>query len=165
MCPRMLTGRSLSKRFRKNQKRLNERIGTYLKEQTPEQVHDLRTATRKLLAVIELLPKSIRSSKRIRKFSERIEELISLNAKVRDLDIIISRAAARKTDPEYAKLVKSLEGARRSALKPAIEFASSIQEVKQPSTHGNDFSNAEARKRFTKLTRRLNSKISKRLPV
>ena len=161
----MLTGRSLSKRFRKNQRRLNDRIVAYLKEQTPEKVHDLRTATRRLSATIELLPKNVRDTQRIRKYLERIQKLISLNAKVRDLDIIIPRAVARKNDPEYARLAKNLENARRLALKPALEFASSIEDAKQPSIRAKNLSNADAQKRFNKITRRLNSRISKRLPI
>ena len=161
----MLTGRSLSKRFRKNQRRLNDRVIAYLKDQTPEQVHDLRTATRRLSATIELLPRNVRDTKRIRKYSEKIQKLISLNAKARDLDIIISRAIARKSDPEYARLVKKLENARRAALKPAIEFASSMRVAKQPWIRGKTLSNTDTRKRFNKMTKRLNSRISKRLPV
>lgn len=161
----MLTGRSLSKRLRKNQMRVNDRIAAYLKEQTPEHVHDLRTATRKLSANIDLLPKNVRGSKQTRKYSETIQKLISLNAKVRDLDIIISRATAKKNDPEFTKLAKDLENARRSALKPAVAFASLMREAKQPSIRGKDLSNADVRKRFTKITKRLISRISRRLPV
>ena len=161
----MLTGRSLSKRFRKNQRRLNNRIIAYLKEQTPEQVHDLRTATRRLSATIELLPKNVRDTKRIRKHSQKIQKLISLNAKARDLDIIISRAIARKSDHEYARLAKKLENARGVALKPAIEFAASMTEAKQPSIRGKTLSNTDTQKRFNKIAKRLNSRITKRLPA
>ena len=144
---------------------MNDRIASYLKEPTPEHVHDIRTATRRLFATIELLPKDIRETKRIRKYSERIQKLISLNAKTRDLDIIIPRATARKNDPEYAKLAKKLENSRRSALKPAIEFASSMKETRQPSIRGKKLSSYDAQKRFNKISKRLNSRISKRLPV
>lgn len=161
----MLTGRSLSKRYRKTQRRLNDRISAYLKEQAPDQVHDLRTVTRRLLAVIELLPKSVRTSKRIRKYSEKAQKLISLNARVRDLDIIIARAAARKSDPEYTKFAKKLENTRKSALKPALKFASSFEDTKQPMVRGKDVSNIDARKRYNKITRRLSSRISNRLPM
>lgn len=144
---------------------MNDRTIAYLKKQMPEQVHDLRTATRRLSATIELLPKNVRDTKRFRKYSERIQNLISLNAKVRDLDIIISRAAARKNDPEYAKLTKKFENARRTALKPALEFASTMGKTKQPSIRGRDLSSLDARKRFNKITNRLSSRITKRLPV
>lgn len=161
----MINGRSLTKRYRKTQKRLNDRINAYLKEQAPDQVHDLRTATRRLLAVIELLPKSVRTAKRTRKYSEKSRKLISLNARVRDLDIIIARAAARTNIPEYAKFAKKLEKARKSALKPALEFASSFEDTKQPTVRGKNLSDTDVRKRFNKIARRLSSRISKRLPV
>ena len=161
----MLTGSSLPKRYRKTQRRLNDRVSAYLKEQSPDHVHDLRTTTRRLLTLIELLPKSVRTAKRFRKYSERTQKLISLNARVRDLDIIIARAAARQNDPEYAKFAKKLENSRKSALKPAREFAASFEDTKQPTLHGKDVSNIDPRKRFNKIARRLSSRISKRLSI
>jgi len=111
------------------------------------------------------LPKSVRSEKQVRKYSSRIQKLISLNANVRDIDIIITRVAARKSDPEYAKLAKTLENSRKTALKPAVEFVSSFGESKQPSVRVRELSNIDVRKRYNKITKRLSSTISKRLPV
>jgi len=136
-----------------------------LRDQTPERVHDLRTAARRLLAVIELLPKSVRNEKRVRKYSIRIQKLINVNAKVRDLDIIITRVALRKNVFEYAKLAKTLENTRQTSLKPVVDSVSSFSESKQPSVHARDLSNADARKRYNKTTKRLSSTISKRLPI
>lgn len=161
----MITRRLLMKRLRKNQERSNDRIGAYVKRPTPENVHDLRTAARRLLATIQLLPKNVRKDKRTKTFSEKYARLISLNAKVRDLDIIISRAIARQSDSQYAKLAKNLADRRKSALKSAIQYASSMNRNEKLSLRKKALSDTSVRKRFDKTAKRLKSRIAKRLPV
>ena len=161
----MITRRLLMKQFRKNQERSNDRLGAYVKNPTSERVHDLRTAGRRLLATIQLLPKNARNDKRVRKFSEKYARLVSLNAGIRDLDVIISRAAARGSDPEYAKLVKNLTNRRKSALKSALQYASSMKGSEKLFLRREDLSNASVRKRVDKIAKRLKSRIAERLPI
>ena len=161
----VINRRTYHKDLDKIQRSVNKRVRGYLKDQSADNVHDLRTAVRRLLACIKLLPGTTRRAKKTAKYVARYEKLLRLNAKVRDLDIIISRVAARSSDSGYAEFAKSLEDSRKAAAKPAIQSASSIGSARSLSIDEDEIPNLSLRGRFDKITKRLEAKIEKRLPL
>lgn len=161
----MINRRLYHKSLDKMQRSVNKRVRSYMKDQNADNVHDLRTAVRRLLTCIKLLPGSIRRAKKTGKYVARYEILLRLNAKVRDLDIILSRAAARSNDSGYAEFAKSLSDSRKAAAQPAVHFASSLGSARSLSIDENDIPNITLRRRFDKITKRLEAKIGKRLPL
>lgn len=161
----MISRSAYIKKFSKTQKTMGKKLRAYLAEQSEKNVHDLRTAGRRVLASIRLLPKSVRDKKGTRKYARQFEKLISLNAKVRDLDLVLSRVSTRDQNPESSQLSKSLGKAREESLKPAVEFASAIRPKSGLAIRTVDLSNKSLSKRFNKITDTLKSKIEERLPV
>ena len=58
------------------------------------------------MTTANILPKKIRGEKESKRYLESPEKLLRLNAKVRDIDIILSKLPHHRDDSEYAKLAK-----------------------------------------------------------
>jgi len=63
----------------------------------------LRIAMRRTRLCIELLPKKIRKAKATRTFLTSLDESSKANARVRDLDIILSKISTYKQDPSNGR--------------------------------------------------------------
>ncbi len=161
----MITPRSYAQSLSKSEKNLSDRVKAYLKEPNEENVHDLRVSIRRLLTAASILPKKIRGQKQSKKHLEGYEKLFKLNAKARDLDIILSKLPPHEDDPVYAKIVKQLNEARESAVKKAQRYASSIKEKKNPSVSTEDLSGSAIQKRFKKTASSLSKRLKKHLRI
>ena len=163
--PRLITPRSYAEKFAKSEIDLSKRLGNYLKNADEENVHDLRTSIRRFLARSELLPRSIRAKGKWKKSLKDYGKLLRLNAEVRDLDIILSKLSVDKPNMASNSLVDDLNKARKSNLKRARRFASSVKNPQSLSIQAKDISSSTLRRRFSKLVERLVGKVEKRLPV
>src|SRR5215831_11618634 len=72
----------------RNIQRVNNKLDDYLKDPNEEQIHDIRTAVRRLRASNQTLPKTLRNKNELEEFVAKSKELFSLNSKIRDYDII-----------------------------------------------------------------------------
>jgi CHAD domain-containing protein len=160
----LITPRSFAKKLSKSEDMVAKRLKAYLKEPNEVNVHDLRTSIRRLLATADILPKKMRK-KDTKKYLASYKRLLRLNAKVRDLDIVISKLSEFKDDPANKQLLKDLRKSRESELKKASRFASSIEDEKGFSLRASDLSGGALRKRFNKSEDGLAAKIEERLPI
>ena len=161
----MITRDSFAKEYDKFVKALTRRVKAYLRDPNTENVHRLRTATRRLQAAFALLPKTTRKQNKAQKAMSRIRELMKVNASVRDQDIILSKLSMYKENPRYERLIEDLRKSRKSHLEQAKELALSVQKNPGPRVKPRDLSEPVLRRRYDKVVRKLGSKITSELPL
>ena len=71
-----------------NVKRVDDRLNDYINDSNENNIHDIRTATRRLDASYRSLPKKIRRKNKISKYMTTSKRLFKVNSQVRDRDII-----------------------------------------------------------------------------
>lgn len=147
----MITRDSFAKEYDKFAKALTRRVKAYLRDPNAENVHRLRTSTRRLQAAFALLPKSSRKQAKAQKAMARIKELMKVNASVRDQDIILSKLSTYKQNPTYERLVEDLRKSRKSHLEQAKELAFSVQKNPGPRIKPRDLSEPTLQKRHDKV--------------
>jgi CHAD domain-containing protein len=150
---------------RRTRKAFSKRIRAYLKDPSPDNVHDLRTAARRTRACLQLLPRNPRRRRRIREYSSTLKELIRVNAGVRDADIIVSKISQRKDASTYQQLTSQLGKMRATDLKLAISYVSSVENPPRGLVQTEDLSDELLQERFDRVTRKLEDRIRERLPV
>jgi CHAD domain-containing protein len=161
----MITPSSYSETLSRSEKVVLDKIKAYLKEPSEENVHDLRTSIRRLLTMANILPKKMRGQKASKKHLESYEKLLRLNAKVRDVDIVLSKLSHHGDDPAYAKLAEQLNNIREASIKKARGFASSIGDKADLSIHTKGLSAPLIQKRFKKTANALAKKLKKHLRI
>lgn len=161
----MITAQTYETKLKRARKVLSKRIVAFVEIQSPENVHDLRTASRRVLACIQLLPGDLRKKKRMRKSAARLKELVRRNAAVRDVDIIASKVSSHPDGPLHQELVRRLGDQRLKNMEPSFSLALSMKGTKGPSIKLEDLSDEQLQRRFDKMNRKLESKIRERLPV
>ncbi len=161
----MITRDSFAKEYDKFAKALTRRVKAYLRDPNAENVHRLRTATRRLQAAFALLPKATRNENKAQKTMARIKELMKVNASVRDQDIILSKLSMYKQSTTYERLTESLRKSRKSHLEQAKELALAVQKDPGPRVKPRDLSDPILQRRYNKVVRKLASKITSELPL
>src|SRR5215469_7032710 len=86
-----LTPRHFVTKMEENVKRVDDRLDDYIKDSNENNIHDIRTATRRLDASYMSLPKKIRRKTKIRKFVTTSKQLFKVNSQIRDCDIICEK--------------------------------------------------------------------------
>ncbi|HVH16423.1 MAG TPA: CHAD domain-containing protein [Candidatus Angelobacter sp.] len=161
----MITPQSYAHSLSKSEKLVSDNVKAYLKEPSEDNVHDLRTSIRRLLTTANILPKKIRCEKDSRRYLESHEKLLSLNAKVRDIDIILSKLPHHGDDPAYAKLAKQLQKMRESSLKKTQRFAESINDKTNLPIETRKLSERIIQKRFKETAKAFTETLKERLHV
>ena len=146
-------------------KALTRRVKAYLRDPNAENVHRLRTATRRLQAAFALLPKTSREQGKAQKAMVRIKKLMKVNASVRDQDIILSKLSMYKQNPAFERLIGDLRKSRKFHLEQAKELALSVQKNPELRVKPRDLSDTALQKRYNKVVRKLGSKITSELPL
>jgi CHAD domain-containing protein len=161
----LITPDSFAKEYDKFAKALIRRVKAYLRDPNAENVHRLRTSTRRLQAAFALLPKEARNQKKAEKAMARIKKLMKVNASVRDQDIILSKLSGYEQSPTYNRLIEDLRKSRKSHLEQTKELALSVQKNPGPRVRPGELSGPILQKRYNKVVRKLSSKINSELPL
>ena len=161
----MITRESFAKEYNRFAKALTRRVKAYLRDPNAENVHRLRTATRRLQAAFALLPKATRNQNKAKKAMGRIKKLMKVNASVRDQDIILSKLSAYKQNPAYERLIEDLRKSRKFHLEQAKELAMSVQKNPGPRVKPRDLPDLTLQRRYNKVVRKLSSRITSELPL
>src|SRR5437879_12803582 len=77
---------------------------------------------------IELLPKKIRKEKAARTFLTSLDERCKAKARVRDLDIILSKISTYKPDPSMEERISGIKETRESNLQAARRQTDRLQQ-------------------------------------
>ncbi len=166
----------------RNIQRVNNKLDDYLKDPNEEQIHDIRTAIRRLRATNQSLQKTIRKKKEFKEFATKSKELFSLNSKIRDYDIILEMLSkytenvssskseqqqTSHTSQALANVSKSLEILRKRRLTEAKTIAVELRKLAIPKLDANKINKSEKKlmKRFNSIVGEYANSIEKNYPV
>jgi CHAD domain-containing protein len=166
----------------RNIQRVNNKLDDYLKDPSEEQIHDIRTAIRRLRATNQSLQKTIRKKKEFKEFAAKSKELFSLNSKIRDYDIILEMLSkytedvssskreqqqTSHTSQALANVSKSLETLRKRRLTEAKTIAVELRKLAIPKLDANKINKSEKKlmKRFNSVVGEFANSIEKNYPV
>jgi CHAD domain-containing protein len=149
-----------------NIKRVESRDGDYIKDSNETNIHDIRTAVRRLDASYKSLPKKLRRNNRMSKYMTTSKRLFKLNSKIRDYDIIGEKLQKYSSDQKYNnELADLLKKRRETKLASARKVAMSLRERHRPHIDENDIPPKKLGARFNKLVGRLVESIELNLPI
>ena len=153
-------------RLSENLRKVHNRINKYLKDPNPKQIHDVRTAIRRLDATFLILPKNYRKGSPLSDYVLKSKEFFKVNSDIRDLDIIYEKLQKYPSTPERDSVIEKLRTTRESNLEHAKEIANSLKSIDTSKIVDKvDVTEKELQKRFDKILARLISKIESTFPV
>ena len=152
-------------KMEENVKRLDDRLDDYIKDSNENNIHDIRTATRRLDASYISLPKKIRRKTKIRKYVTKSKQLFKVNSQVRDCDIICEKLQKYSSEPIYTKLIGSLNRKRKTKLASARKIALSLRDLPVPRVRENGIPAKQLQMRFNKVVLGLRQRIQLDLPI
>ncbi len=114
---------------------------------------------------IELLPKKTRKARATRTFLTSLDEASEANAKVRDLDIVLSKLSTYKPDLSMEERILGIKETRESQLQAARRQTIALQNERVPRLREKDLSVPKLQKRLNKTTNQLIAAINGRLPI
>jgi CHAD domain-containing protein len=156
---------SFAAKYARTRKILGKRLKAYLKDSNPENVRSLRIAMRRMALSTELLPKKIRKARTTRTFLSSLERASRANAKVRDLDIILSRISTYKPEVSIEERIARISQTRESQLQAARRQAIALQREPIPRLKEKELSVPKLQKRLSNTTNELVATINGRLPM
>ena len=156
---------SFATKYARTRKILTKRLKAYLKDSNPENVRSLRIAMRRMRLSTEFLPKKIRKAKNTEAFLTSLEVTSRANAKVRDLDIILSKLSAYKPDLSIGERIARIKETRDSQLQAARRQTIALQKEPIPRIKEKELSILKLQKRLNKTTNQLIATINGRLPM
>jgi len=156
---------SYAAKYTRTRKILTKRLKAYLKDPNPENVRSLRIAMRRMHLSTELLPKKIRKAKTTQDFLTSLDEASKTNAKVRDLDIILSRISTYKSEVSIEERIARIRETRESQLQAARRQTVALQKIRIPRIKEKELSVPKLQKRLNKTTNKLIDTINGRLPM
>lgn len=149
-----------------NLQRVNNRINKYLKKPNAKQIHDVRTAIRRLDATFSTLPKKYRNGSSLSKYVLQCKELFKINSEIRDFDIINEKLQKYPSNAQRDSIIETLKETRNAKLETAKTVALSLKGI-DIATILDEISvtEKELQKRYNKILSRLISDIESTFPV
>ncbi len=156
---------SFAAKYARTRKILTKRLRAYLKDSNPENVRSLRIAMRRMQLSTELLPKKTRKARTTRDFLTSLDQASKANAKVRDLDIILSKISSYNPEVSIEERIARIKETRDSQLQAARRQTIALQKVPIPRLREKELSVLKLQKRLNKTTNKLIDTINGRLPM
>jgi CHAD domain-containing protein len=155
-----------------NIQRVERRVEEYIKDPNEKNVHDIRTAIRRLEASYQSSPKQLQK-KKIKKYVVTSKHLFKLNSEIRDFDIILEILSneGKMSEQQLEPLKQSLESEKGNKLSKALSIADKIRKlnalhlVKEDGHYNRNKMQKKLIKRYTKIAGNFVSRIEKNLPV
>jgi CHAD domain-containing protein len=149
-----------------NLRRVHNRVNKYLKDPNAKQIHDVRTAIRRLDATFLILPKKYRSGSSLSEYVLKCKEFFKVNSEIRDYDIIYTKLQKYPSNPQRDSLIETLKATRQASLEHAKSIAGSLKSTDTSKIIDKiGVTEKELQKRFDKILARLISKIESTFPV
>jgi CHAD domain-containing protein len=153
----------------RNIRRVDNRLDDYIKNPNEENIHNIRTAIRRLQATYISLPKKLRKKKKIREFVTKSKELFRINSKIRDYDIIsekLSKDVQSSHQQQNIELLqKLLKSQRKRMLNKAKGIALELRKISVPKLRDSDISQNKLEKRFNSIANKFADRIKKNFPI
>jgi len=161
----ILTAKHFASKMEENIKRVESRDSDYIKDSNETNIHDIRTAVRRLDASYKSLPKKLRRNNRISKYMITSKRLFKLNSQIRDYDIIGEKLQKYSSDPIYKNISDLLEKRRETKLANARKVALSLRDKHRPHIDENEIPTKKLEARFNKIVAKLVESIELDLPI
>ena len=153
-------------RLSENLQRVNNRINKYLKKPNAKQIHDVRTAIRRLDATFSTLPKKYRNGSSLSKYVLQCKELFKINSEIRDFDIIYEKLQKYPSNAQRDSIIEALKETRNASLERAKTIALTLKNTDIATILDEiDVTEKELQKRYNKILSRLISNIESTFPV
>jgi CHAD domain-containing protein len=153
----------------RNIRRVDNRLNDYIKNPNEENIHNIRTAIRRLQATYISLPKKIRKKKNIREFVIKSKELFRINSKIRDYDIIsekLSKDVQSSHQQQNMELLqKSLKSQRKRMFSKAKGIALELRKLSVPKPRDCNISQNKLEKIFNSIANEFAGRIKKNFPI
>jgi CHAD domain-containing protein len=148
-----------------NLRRVHNRINKYLKDPNAKQIHDVRTAIRRLDATFLILPKNYRKGSPLSDYVLKCKEFFKVNSEIRDYDIIYEKLQKYPSNPQRDSVIEKLKATREASLEHAKDIAGSLKNTDTSKIIDKiDVTEKELQKRFDKILARLISKLESTFP-
>jgi CHAD domain-containing protein len=149
-----------------NLRKLHNRVNKYLKDPNAKQIHDVRTAIRRLDATFLILPKNYRKGSPLSEYVLKSKEFFKINSEIRDYDIIYAKLQKYPSNPQRDGVIETLKATRDSSLEHAKSIADSLKSTDTSKIIDRiGVTEKDLQKRFDKMLARLVSKIESNFPV
>lgn len=159
----MITKATYQKEFQNDLSRVNSRLHSYLEQQSEDNVHDLRTALRRVETRSRILQKRLRK-KELGDYLSLSKRLLKSTTKIRDLDIIKDQLSQEHHLSNDDSLIKEIN-ARRKKLVPKSKKLSRKLERSKPEISSDDIKETKLHKKSQKLVSKLDRNITSLLPL
>jgi len=153
-------------KLNENLQRVNNRVNKYLKTPNSKQIHDVRTAIRRLDATFMLLPKNNRSHSSLSDYLLKCKEFFKVNSEIRDLDIMYEKLQKYPANTQKNNLLESLKATRGVKLQHAKTIARSLKRIDTSKIVDKiGVTERELAKRHSKIVSNLISTIQATFPI
>ena len=153
------------KTLQENMQRVDKRVNDYLADSNEVNIHDIRTAIRRVDASFMSLPKNVRKKNRAYNYTTVSKRLFKINSQVRDYDIIYGKLEKYSSEPVYTELTESLKKRRDAKLRSARKIALSLRKLPLPKINEDDISDKRLHQRFNKVVSKFSDRIELNFPV
>jgi CHAD domain-containing protein len=149
-----------------NLRKVHNRVNKYLKDPNAKQIHDVRTAIRRLDATFLILPKKYRNGSPLSEYVLKCKEFFKVNSEIRDYDIIYAKLQKYPSNAQRDNVIETLRATRDASLEHAKSIAGSLKSTDTSKIIDKiGVTEKDLQKRFDKILARLISNIESTFPV
>ena len=149
-----------------NLRRVHNRVNKYLKDPNAKQIHDVRTAIRRLDATFLILPKKYRNGSPLSEYVLKCKEFFKVNSEIRDYDIIYAKLQKYPSNAQRDSVIETLRATRDASLEHAKSIAGSLISTDTSKIIDKiGVTEKDLQKRFDKILAKLISSIESTFPV
>jgi CHAD domain-containing protein len=157
---------SASKLVSKGARKLARRVRTMTRRwdlhPTEQATHEVRVAIRRFRSAVALLPRPVRTTRRVRRFERRARALFRKIAIVRDLDVVVHHFEELDAPDEvFAAVARE----RARAVDDARSRAHELIDVKRPRIRAKSLDDGDIERRATETVRRSGIELRELLPI
>jgi CHAD domain-containing protein len=144
---------------------LDSHVSLISEDPSPDNIHDVRTAIRRVEAALELLPKKVRQQRRIRKYLYACRKLFKSTSPVRDIDIVYSNLFNYESDPNVKRALAKIQIERSHMLHRCAIYAKNLTKTKTPKISKKGLSSKTIAKRRKRIVTKIQAKLQEGLPI
>ncbi|MBV9176858.1 MAG: CHAD domain-containing protein [Nitrososphaeraceae archaeon] len=160
-----ISSKSFVTKLQENIQRVDKRVNDYIADSNEDNIHDIRTAIRKVDASFRSLPKKVREKSRVYDYITASKQLFKINSQVRDYDIIYGKLEKYSSQPVYTELTEALKKRRDAKLRKARNIALSLRKLPLPKVDEDHIPNKKLQQRFNKVVTRFSDRIELNFPI
>jgi CHAD domain-containing protein len=152
---------------KRNISRVSNRLDDYLQDPNEENIHDIRTAVRRLDSSYTSLPRNVRNKNKVKKYVRQSKDLFRINSRIRDYDIIAEKLQQHSDgNGNVGKMLEArLQNTRKKKLEEAKVLAVALRKIKLPKLKQSKISERKLNKRYNRLINKFASRIEMNYPV